>query len=128
MDGVVLILKSESEMVRKGRLVRRPRSMLAATAILALGMALSTPVRADFELTTPDGRRIQLIDNGTWRYVEETDKDQAEGKAKQEGEAVLTLVSRNDHGTNCRFGLQLVNDLPYEIRSLVPYYSAYRAN
>jgi hypothetical protein len=102
--------------------------MVGATAILALGMALSDPVRGDFELAAPDGRRILLMDNGTWRYAEETDEDQAEGKPKQKGEAVLTLLSRNDYGTNCRFGVQLVNDLPYEIRSFVPYYSAYRAN
>jgi hypothetical protein len=74
---------------------------------------------ADFEVTGPDGRRILLKDDGTWRYVEE---------AQKEGEAVLSLERKTDLGTVCRFVLRLVNNLPYEIRSLVPYYAAYRAN
>ena len=91
-------------------------------------MAFSHVARADLEVATPDGRRILLIDNGTWRYLDAKDKDEAEGKAKREGEAVLTLERRIERGTNCRFELRLVNNLPYEIRSLVPYYSAYRAD
>ena len=47
---------------------------------------------------------------------------------KQDGEAVLTLESKVERGNSCRFVLRLVNNLPYEIRSLVPYYSAYRAD
>ena len=91
-------------------------------------MGFAHLAQADLEVAAPDGRRILLKDDGTWQYVEATDKDQTEGKAKQEGEAVLTLVRRIERGTNCRFELQLVNNLPYEIRSLVPYYAAYRAN
>ena len=106
------------------------RSILTAagSAILVAGMALSCGVRADFELAGPDGRRIRLMDNGTWQYVETKDKEQAEGATKVEGESVLTLERKIERGSNCRFAVRLVNNFPYEIRSLVPYYSAYRAD
>jgi hypothetical protein len=101
---------------------------VAGKLFLAAGMALSHAALADVELTGPDGRRILLKDNGTWRYVDAKDKDQADDKSKDEGEAVLRLERKTAFGNNCRFTLRLVNNLPYEIRSLVPYYSAYRAN
>jgi hypothetical protein len=100
---------------------------LMAASLLATGMALSQGAQADFEVTGPDGRRIFLKDNGTWRYVEGTGKDQPKGKSKDEGEAVLTLERKAERGGSCRFTLRLVNNLPYEIRSLVPYYAAYRS-
>ena len=108
--------------------MRRPVWMVAGSVLLVAGMALSHATRADFELTGPDGRRIMLIDNGTWRYADIKDKEPAEGRGKEEGEAVLQLERKIERGNNCRFVLRLVNNLPYEIRSLVPYYSAYRAN
>ena len=101
---------------------------LVANALLVAGVALSPAAQADFELTGPEGRRILLKDDGTWRYVQAKDQDQAEGKAKGEGEAVLLLERKMERGSSCGFALRLVNNLPYEIGSLVPYYSAYRAN
>jgi len=41
---------------------------------------------------------------------------------------VLTLERKTERGIGCRFAVRLVNNLPYEISSLVPYYAAYRAN
>ena len=104
--------------------------MVVASTFLVAGMGFAHLARADLELTAPDGRRVLLLDNGTWQYVEGANKDPIEGKPKpaQEGEAVLTLERKIERGTNCRFGLRLVNNLPYEIRSLVPYYIAYRAS
>jgi hypothetical protein len=101
---------------------------LVAASFLAAGLALAQRAYADFEVAGPDGRRILLKDNGTWRYAEAIDKDPAKEKIKDEGEAVLTLERKLERGPNCRFALRLVNNLPYEIRSLVPYYSAYRTN
>lgn len=92
----------------------------------ALALALACSARADFELTSPDGRQILLKDNGTWQYLEATNKDQA--GAMPAGEAVLTLERKTDRGIGCRFAVRLVNNLPYEISSLVPYYAVYRAN
>jgi hypothetical protein len=102
--------------------------MAVASTFLVAGMGFSHLARADLEVAAPDGRRILLKDNGTWQYLDAKDKDQAEGKVKQEGEAVLTLERKMERGSNCRFVMRLVNNLPYEIRSFVPYYSAYRAN
>ena len=106
----------------------RPIRMSIAGVFLVAGIGLAQLAQADFEVAAPDGQRILLRDDGTWKYVEPAEKDGAEDKAKQEGEAVLTLLRRIERGTNCRFEVRLVNNLPYEIRSLVPYYSAYRAN
>ena len=108
--------------------MKRPVLMVAGNFLLVAGMALSCTVRADFELAGPDGRRIRLMDNGTWQYVEAKDQDHAEGKTKAEGESVLSLERKIERGSNCRFAVRLVNNLPYEIKSLVPYYSAYRAD
>ena len=122
---------------------------LGALAMAALAMA------ADIEVTAPDGRRILLKPDQTWSYVDPpADKaakpateakpaataDNTEGAAgtdkkegavavkKDEGEAVLHLEGKIAGNRICRFQLRLVNNLPYEIRSLVPEFSVYRAN
>ena len=106
----------------------RRRHIWAAAGGVLVAAGLAFPARADFELTAPDGRRVMLYDNGTWRYGDATPKDQDGAAVKQDGEAVLTLERKIERGNTCRFVLRLVNNLPYEIRSLVPYYSAYRAD
>ena len=90
------------------------------TFLLIAGIALPRIAWADFEVSAPDGRRVLLKDDGTWRYAETTGDDK--------GEAVLMLVRKVERGNNCRFVVQLANNFPYEIRNLVPFYSAYRAN
>lgn len=100
----------------------------AAGILIVAGMSLLPAAGADFEVTGPDGRRILLKDDGTWRYVEAKDKEPAKGKPKDEGEMVLTLERRTEFGSSCRYDLRLVNNLPYEIRSIVPAFSAYRPN
>ena len=127
--------------------------MLAGSVLLVAGMALVPAAAADIEVTAPDGRRVLLMYDGTWRYLdakekeardkeakdkeasdkeakdkEATDKAQIEAKKKQEGEAVLLLESKTNIGNKCRFALWLTNNLAYEIRSLAPHYAAYRAN
>lgn len=113
---------------------RRNTLQILAVA-LALALSHASAVRADFELAAPDGRRILLKDDGTWRYAEgeapaaEADKGDKAEKAdtpKEEGEAVLTLLNMTDRGGSCRFALQLVNNLPYEIRTIVPSFVAHR--
>lgn len=111
---------------------------LRAAGILLGALALAGgPALADFEVTAPDGRRILLKDDNTWRYVDAKPaqaaapadaKPAAKPPAKETGEAVLQIESRADVDRNCRIQLRLVNHLPYEIRSLVPEFSAYRAN
>ena len=105
--------------------------------VLMTGFAALCAVAADFEVTGPDGRRILVKDDGTWRYVDAKgkepakDKDAAQDakeKPKDEGEAVLRLEGRTEIGNACRYALRLVNNLPYEIRSIAPTFSAHRAN
>ena len=104
------------------------QSSKLVASFFAAALSLSLGAHADFQVTGPDGRRILLKDNGTWRYIERAGKDEPKGTSKEEGEAVLTLERKVERGGSCRFVLRLVNNLPYEIRSLVPYYAAYRTN
>jgi hypothetical protein len=83
-------------------------------------------VLADFEVTGPDGRRILLKDDGTWRFGDAAGEAQAIGKPTETAAAVLTLERRADAGPNCRFEFRLANNLAYEIWSIVPAFSAYR--
>lgn len=111
--------------------LQRSNRLSPRMLLLVAGVALSHTARADFELTGPDGRRFLLKDNGTWQQLEADGKAQSDEKPGKEGEqaqAVLTLVRKVETANGCRFAAQLVNTLPYEIRSLIPYYSVYRAN
>ncbi len=94
----------------------------------SLALVMSQACLADMELPTPDGRRVLLKDDGTWRYQDANDAANTAAKPKQEGEAELTLRQKVERGSDCRVVVELVNNLPYEIRSLVPFLSAYRAN
>jgi hypothetical protein len=101
---------------------------LSRLLVGALALLLAQACLADIELSTPDGRRVLLKDDGTWRYQDAKDAATAGAKRKQEGEAVLTLQQKIERGNHCRVVIELVNNLPNEIRSLIPYLSAYRAN
>lgn len=122
--------------------MKRQWSMsLGAVALAAFACSLHAAT-AEFEVTGPDGRRILLKDDKTWRYVDTEPPKNAKGaqdakdgkdtktaeaeKAKDPGEAVLHLEGKIEGNRICRFQLQLVNNLPYEIRSLVPEFSVFR--
>jgi hypothetical protein len=126
---------------------RTARSVALAMAGLASGWAA-----ADFEVTAPDGRRILLKDDMTWRYVEPdagkdakpavdgaasqqaekkdgaVDKKEPVAEKKPAGEALLFLDGKIEGNRVCRLQLRMINNLPYEIRSLVPEFSILRAN
>jgi hypothetical protein len=107
------------------------RSLLVRAAALlvpVLALALGSACLADTELATPDGRRVLLKDDGTWRYVDAKDKAAPPARDKPEGEAVLVLQQKIERGAHCRVAVQIVNNLPYEIRNIIPYLSAYRAS
>ena len=111
--------------------MKRHFGTLAAGVLLVAGIALGHAAEADFEVTGPDGRRILLKDDGTWRYSDAKDTDQSSDKSKktETGEAVLQLQSKTEVSNGgCRFELGLANNLPYEIRQFVPVFSAHRAN
>lgn len=103
--------------------------------VLCAVLAVPAGIAADVEVKTPDGRRVLLKDDKTWQYVDaepakDGSKPDADKKAekKDEGEAVLSLEGRIAGNRICRFQFKLVNNLPYEVRSLVPEFSVYRAN
>jgi hypothetical protein len=105
-----------------------------------LGVALLAPLAvfgsaADIELTLPDGRRVLLKDDRTWRYAGEPADAKARPAAganaadtKAEGEVLLSLEGKIEGNRTCRLQLRLVNNLPYEIRSIVPELTVYRQN
>ncbi len=107
---------------------RRSRCFGARALLLGVAALLAQTAYADFEVTAPDGRRIVLKDDGTWRYQQDTSKGDTAPGAKQVGEAELHLDRKIDQGSICRIVLSLHNGLPYEIVSIVPYLSAYRPN
>jgi hypothetical protein len=92
------------------------------TALLLLGAMHGA--RADFELTDDQGRTILLKDDGTWSYVDA----KAPAKLRRDQRAELQLVRKAEVPGGCRFDLTLTNKLPYEITSLVPDFSVYRAD
>lgn len=113
----------------KNRLGTWARGLLIASAAGLLAAA----AQADFELRDAKGRRIRLLDNGTWRYVDPKDREAAAAEAREAAAkppelAELRLERRSDAPGGCQFDLVLRNTLPYEIRSLVPDFAARRAN
>ena len=91
---------------------------------LGLCIAAQQPAWADFEVRGPDGKRILLKDNGTWRHLEAEDP----AAATTTDLAELQMLQRADSPGGCSFSLALRNKLPYEIRSLVFDFSALRAS
>ena len=106
--------------------MKRPQWTLVAMPVLLASMAFAGLVRADFEVAAPDGRRILVKDDGTWQYLPEKDRDGAD--KPKDGEAVLVIERLTPRGNGCRLAVRLANKFPFEIRSLVPYYSVYRAD
>jgi hypothetical protein len=125
MDGIFVAARIAEE---RDQAMKRSRRLWVGSGLLVAAIALSHAAAADFELTGPDGRRFLLKDNGTWQTVETAGKDRAAEKSNEAGEAVLRLEGRTERGNGCRFKVQLVNEMHYEINSLVPYYSIYRAD
>jgi hypothetical protein len=111
--------------------MRRP-PLLASLMALMLLAALPQSYGADFELRDAAGRRILLKDNGTWKYIDAEDgvkeEDRKETPEAPEVQADMQLVQRVDVPGGCRFTVMLTNKLPNEIGSIVPVFSAKRAN
>lgn len=97
--------------------------------VLALAALCLPAARADFELKDAQGRSILLKDDGTWRYLDAAAADgAASAPAKDQPQAELMLEQRMDVPGGCRFEFVLTNTLTYEIGSLVPLFTVYRAN
>lgn len=89
-----------------------------------------TPPGPDVEVRDSQGRRILLKADGTWRYADAPAAAGVAGASEPAAlpQAELLLERRLDVPGACRFELALNNRLPYEIRILVPEFTAVRAN
>jgi hypothetical protein len=67
---------------------------------------------------TPDGRRVLLMDDHTWKYIEIEQGLPSES-------ALMEVVNIKELSNACRVGLRVTNNLGYFIKSLVPSFSAY---
>lgn len=103
---------------------KHPLAALRGLALLVAAACLPL-AHADFELKDSQGRRILLKDDRTWRFL---DPPGAPGAVPALPQAELLLERRLDVPGACRFELALHNTLPYEIRILVPEFTAVRAN
>lgn len=92
--------------------------------IAALLLAITAPGQAlaheDAELRgiTDDGRRIILLQDHTWEFVEVMENDPANS-------AVLTVLEVTDLEQACRLKLHMKNNLPMKIVHLVPRMNIY---
>ncbi|MBL8351085.1 MAG: hypothetical protein JNL87_12330 [Burkholderiaceae bacterium] len=102
--------------------------------ILLSGFSLAAlaPAHADFELRSPDGKRILLKDDGTWRYLDaeaaQAGAPAASAPAGPKPMADLHMLRRVEIPGGCGFVLALINNLPYEVRSLVPEFTVQRSS
>jgi hypothetical protein len=112
------------------RVRRAAWALLAAvlTASVIGGTGIATA--ADIEVVTPEGRKVTLKDDGTWRYADAAAPPDAAASAASAAvpavPAELSLLRRDVRGVGCRLSLKLENKLPYPINNLVPFFSAIR--
>ena len=116
-------------------MVGAKKALAAVVAAGALAVLLARPAHADFELQDSAGRRIELKDDGTWRYVDAQPPSSAEaasaaasGPAKDEPQADLRIAKRRDVPGGCAFELRLFNHLRVEIGTLVPDFRIFRSS
>lgn len=90
----------------------------------AAAAAAKKPVQKPADAKAADGEDAA----GEEKPQAEKDKLAAEKEKKDQGEAVLTLERKVDGSRSCTFALRLMNNLPYEVRSLIPEFRAYRTS
>ena len=77
-----------------------------------------TRTKEGIEVVAPDGRHVLLKNDHTWEYIEVE-------QLSPEQSAVLSVVNVKELSNACDIGFRLTNNLPYQIKSLVPSFSAY---
>jgi hypothetical protein len=100
------------------------RALRMASLMMTLVAATLPAAGADFELTDPQGKRILLKADGTWRYVD----SKPAAAAKDMPQAELALTRRIEAPNSCTFEFVVTNALPYEIRNIVPDFTVLRGN
>lgn len=76
------------------------------------------PAEAGIAVRTPDGRRVLLMDDQTWKYIEVEQGLPSES-------ALMEVANIKELSNACKIGIRLTNNLGYFIKSLVPSFSAY---
>ena len=98
--------------------------------ILQLSMGIAA---ADMQAVTEDGKRVRLLDDKTWEFIETQTDSQADTQADSQANSVAPLVakisievtSKTERQGKCIFGLRLQNDTDFNIASLVPQFTAH---
>ena len=78
---------------------------------------LAGPLQAAIEAVTSDGRRVRLLDDRTWEYVDE--------QPAAEVPIRLEMTSMQSISNSCVIDLRLHNSATYAIVSLVPQFAAF---
>jgi hypothetical protein len=89
-------------------------------------LLISQAALAAVEIVTPDGQRVLLNDDYTWKYLSpNSSQKQTDAKKPQ---AVLRVSHVDElEGGACRLGIILQNNLPYKIKSLSFRFTAYKS-
>lgn len=104
-------------------------SLAAALILVAAFTGLPQVAFAeDMVLTTPDGRKVVLKDDNTWAYQDEAGSGKPQPVVYMGPQAALQLLSMTKRGSSCVLAFRFTNNLPYEIRHIVPYFAVTRAN
>ena len=90
-----------------------------AIILVCCTLGSSGLVLAVTEATTKSGEQVLLHDDFTWEYVDDSEDQEVEARIN------LSVVSAETRHGNCVVGLQLKNNAPYRIVSLVPQFAAY---
>lgn len=91
------------------------RHLIVAALLLLPTAAALAAIQAE----TTDGKKVMLMQDGTWHYVDVPGGDEPQT-------APLFLEKIETLARGCRLGLRLQNDLRTDIRSLVLRFTAYK--
>ena len=86
--------------------------------VLQLSMAIAM---AEMEAVTKDGKRVRLLDDQTWEFIDAEPETSAAVAAR----ISIKVASEKDRKSSCVYGLRMQNDADYRIVSLVPQFAAH---
>jgi len=84
--------------------------------LLQLSMGIAT---AAIEAVTEDGKRVRLLDDQTWEFIDTDPAETVEAKIS------IEVLRKTDRQGKCIFGLRLQNNADFKIVSFVPQFTAH---
>lgn len=96
---------------------RPPPVSLRRLGCLLVCCLLAAPLQAAIEAVTSDGRRVRLLDDRTWEYIEE--------QRAAASSVRLEMIAMQSVSNTCVIDLRLHNEASYTIVSLVPQFAAF---